>query len=410
MKNLKRFAIISLLATSAFSGYAEESLNNAGDTTIKLKGGLDFQYGHLFQKSVSKENGLTANQKRDAFSTEGNIRFEVERETDQDFKYGAKLVALTTTNANGGVSANGSHIWVSRDDLGKVELGSPFSAARAMHLSAGEVSVANGMMGWSDYAVLKPSDKEGMHFRDSDKLFMDSLKGPKNEPARKVTYYTPEFSGIQLGVSYTPDTHNLGDAEFGKKDNLKDDKTRQDLKDLISYGVSFKQNLADGVDLKLALTGEYANKTGYITKKDPNDPTKTIKDDVKLGKLRAYNIGAHLAYGNFGFAGSYGSLGKSFSAKSVDGEKRNSTFYTLGANYKQGPAGISLVHFNGNHRGNKLKSYSLGASYDFAKGLSGNIELTRFTGKGTYKDKNTQAIGTYKPKGYALVTGLSVSL
>ncbi|MDF2965720.1 MAG: hypothetical protein K0Q51_1108 [Rickettsiaceae bacterium] len=422
MKNFKKLVLIPLLASAALSSYACDEKGvvlGSGDTTVKLKGGLDVKYGHMFQKGVDKEDKLTANKKKDAINTEANIRFEIDRVSDEDFKYGAKIVVVTTTNPDGGASANGSHIWVSRDDLGKIEAGSPFSAARNMHVSAGEVSVGNGMTGWSDYAKLVPSKAQGLYFRDSDKLYADSMKGKRNEPSRRLSYYTPEFSGLQLGFSYTPDTHNVGDTEVGKgKDHFRKtginggNTSKQDVKDMLSYGVSFKHNLADGVDLKLALTGEYASKTGYVLEKDIDDDGEEIlrPTDEKLGKLRAYNIGTHLAYGNWGFAGSYGNLGKSYSARTLDGSKRKSNFYTLGVGYKQGPGGVSLVHFNGNHRGNKLRSVSLAGSYDFARGLKGSVELTRFEGKGSYKEKNSVVVKTYKPKGYALVTGLSISL
>jgi hypothetical protein len=414
MKTIKKLMLVPLLASAALSSYACESgvaLGNAGDTTVRLKGGLDFKYGHMAQKKIDGQK-LTPNQKRDAFNTEANIRLEVERASDLDFKYGAKIVAVTTTNADGGASANGSHIWVSRDDLGKVEAGSPFSAARTMHLSAGEVSEGNGAIGWTDYSKLVPSNAQGMYFRDSDKLYMDSLKGDKNEPSRKISYYTPElFPGFQVGVSYTPDTHNVGDTSFDKgKDHFRKtgieggEKTTHDIGNLISYGASYKHNLADGVDFKLAFTGEHGKKTSRVI-----DNAGNVTND-KLGKLNAYNIGAHLAYGNFGLAGSYGNLGKSLSARSLDTGKRRSDFYTLGVGYKQGPAGVSLVHFNGNHRGNKLRSVSLAGSYEFAKGLKGSVELTRFEAKGRYKDKTTKETKSHKPKGYAFITGLSIAL
>ena len=405
-KNIKTLTFIGLLASSFFSTYSKDvNLSNNDDTIVKLKGSLNTQYGHSFQKNLGSNENLTPEQKRDAIDTEASIRLEVERSAEA-LDYGAKIVLRTTTSASGGASANGSHIWLSNDDLGKAELGSPFSAARKMHIGAGEVDQGTGY-GWQDFTFLSPTnaDTDRDIFRVSDKLYTDSLKGPKNEPTRKVAYYTPLIADIiQFGVSYTPDTSNVGDNKFSNKHGFKGEKKRQILKNMFTYGVSLKNNLSEGVDLKTAFTGEYASKTGYV--KDANDKIT----NEKLGKVRAYNIGACLTIDNWGAAGSYGSLGKSFSMYDVDFVKRNSNFYTAGISYTQGPAGVSLVHLGTNHRGNKLKSYSIATSYEFAKGLKGMVELTKFNAKGKYRVKDTKEIKHIKPKGYILTTGLTLSI
>ena len=109
-------------------------------------------------------------------------------------------------------------------------------------------------------------------------------------------------------------------------------------------GVALEQNLGDGIDLKVGITGEYgkaAGKAKKFARKDDENPT----GEFKLSNLRTFNIGAILNVGNFSSAGSFGSLGKSLTTPEFHKTGRKTSYYTGTVAYKQGPFAASISYF-----------------------------------------------------------------
>src|SRR5690606_16667833 len=107
---------------------------------------------------------------------------------------------------------------------GRIELGNNAGAAATMAVDASNfASGTGGIHGdWDNY-IHFPHDHGGhpygvvasgghAHaFIHSPSLPLGNAHGV-NEDATKMTYYSPRFQGVQLGLSYAPDSSNGGTA------------------------------------------------------------------------------------------------------------------------------------------------------------------------------------------------------
>ncbi len=423
MNKLKKTLLVttSLLALSATSANAVDVTLGNGDVNLKLNAYAHFQAGIRNQtKLKGDDKNLSSHRKGFAFYNDTAFTAEMYKELE-DVKYGARIVLVPTSKRKGGASYNGSHVYI-ESSFGRVEMGAPISPAAKMSETAGSITAGSG--NWGNYANLDSSymnhgKKSGIDFAKSADFFLgDKLgtnldsKSYSSEPPRSISYYTPKFeltdtTKVQIGVGYTPDSSNtaadkiskdanqcdvkdVSDYRFtipgiaGQIDSLKIDRT---VKDAIGYGITLEQNISDGVDLKLAFTGEYAKSAGKATAliKTPTatDPSKTTTvKTYELKDLNTFNIGAILNVGNYSVAGSYGSLGKSLTSKIYHTTGQKTEYYTAGLAYKQGPFKVSADYFKSYQFKNTVDAVTLGTSYQLAPGLQTYAEITHFTAKG----------------------------
>ncbi len=140
--------------------------------------------------------------------------------------------------------------------------------------------------------------------------------------ANKLTYFTPRFSGFQLGVSYTPNIDATGGDRqtFG----LNTDNNVGDQANFFAVGANFVEEF-NGVDI--AVSGVY--EIG-----DVETGVAGVDDD------ESWQIGLNVGFSGFTVGGSYGqdNLGTS---GSTDAES-----WDVGAKYSTGPWGISLGWFH----------------------------------------------------------------
>ncbi|MGI4776241.1 MAG: porin, partial [Janthinobacterium lividum] len=257
---------------------------------------------------------------------------------------------------------------------------------------------------WSRYSKLDGSnisyqglpaeliDYKEYFFDSTFKTKLDQLYD-RAEPSRKISYYTPEFKGIRLGVSYIPDSSNAGSSlisvlSAGINDISIPNTTNtyvinRNVKDAFSLGISYDYNISDGVDLKLAATGEYGRAVGNIKLVENRGlETERILNQYKLNDLKTYNIGAILNYGNFGYSGSYGTLNKSLTSGAFNKTGRGTKYYNGAIAYSQGPIKTSLSYFKSSKYKNNLNSLTLGSEYKLVPGLLPYAEVSYFQAKG----------------------------
>ncbi len=413
-KRLLAVALTGLFSTSAFAAH---DIGNDG-TELKLNGVFDFQFGYINQNHRDKSLGerkVSQNHDNFALFTSAALSFDIAKHQD-DLIYGGRITTVLTTNLKGSPGFNGSRVFVT-SDFGKVELGTMQDAGAEMRLSGFDVAVA-AADGWGRYV-----NKDISYFKNngvspsfsySAEYFFDDIFGAKNsviidgtELSRKVNYFTPKFKGFQFGVSYIPDSQNVGIGSLKANEtgidvvtlttalndtygDLEDTKTitiNRNVKDAVSLGVTYERNLADGVDLKLSAGGEYGKAVGNIVMKtaqtDANDPTTAeVKKTLKLKNLNTYNFGAVLKYGNFSYGASYGSLNKSLTNSEYHKTGRNVNYFNAAVAYKFGDMTTSLAYFKSGQYKNTTDAVSLGAEYNMAPGLVPYAQLTYFQLKG----------------------------
>lgn len=418
MKNLKKLLLITVSAL-AVTAHASEvtSLNqpvtSAPDLQVKLNAFAHFQTGIRNQSHLSgAEKNLSANKQGFAFFSEAAMSADVSNEFN-GVKYGGNVILVPTAKRKNG-SFNGSHIYMD-SNFGKIEAGSPNSASSKMSLEAGEIASATGG-DWDRYANFNTERLNGgseiePSFATFAEFFLDSKLVTKldsrsysSEPTRAISYYTPKFefgdkTKTQLGVSYSPDSANTGADNHDTNGRPADKRTvtlggadgktpidffeiNRNVKDAITAGFTVEQNLADGVDLKVALTGEHAKAAGSAKRINVVNGVNTTIATHKLKDLRTYNIGAVLSFGNFSYAGSYGSLGKSLTTDAFHKTGQKTTYYTGAMAYKQGPFTASVSYFKSNQFGNIVDAVSIGTDCKLAPGIKPYAEITAFTLKG----------------------------
>jgi hypothetical protein len=267
------------------------------------------------------------------------------------------------------------------------------------------------------------------YFLDS-KLITNLLsRSYSNEPGRKISYYTPKFNigkttKLQVGISYILDSSNTGadnpninssgiDKKILSKDKRKRFEIDKNVKDAVSGGITIEQNISDGIDFRVALTGEYGKAAGKAKQFNvPISPlandTTTVPVEYELNDLRSYNIGGVLNVGNFSYAGSYGSLGKSLTTPAFHKTGRNTIYYTGAVAYKQGPFITSITYFKSDQFKNTVDAITLGTDYKIAPGLKPYAEIAGFVLKG--KPEYYPELNKKKTRGTVVLIGAKLSL
>jgi len=437
MKSLKKALLVtaSMLAVSTSSIADNVTANKmpvVSDLKVELSGYADFQAGLRNQNHLSgDEKNVSKNRNNFAFYNSAAMVANVSNKVS-DVTYGGKIVLVPTAKRKGSASYNGSHIYM-ESDFGRVEAGSPFSASSNMMVDGGDIYV--GSDDWDRYAdfstkhlmqesEVQPSFATFAEFFLDDKLATNlDQRSYSSEPARSISYYTPKFAfgnstKLQAGVSYAPDSSNTGadnpdthssgvDIRNVKLRNIDRFEIDRTVKDAISGGIALEQNLGDGIDLKVGITGEYGKAAGKA-KKFATDAADEVPTEFKLSNLRTFNIGAILNVGNFSCAGSFGSLGKSLTTPEFHKTGRKTSYYTGTVAYKQGPFAASVSYFKSDQFKNTVDAVSIGTQYKMAPGFVPYAEISGFSLKG--RPEFNSELKKKKTRGTVALIGAKLSL
>jgi len=443
MKNFKKILLVTAstiaISTAAFaSSVSSAETPVVSDLKVKLNAFAHFQAGHRTQsKLTGSEKNVSSHRKTFAFYNDAAMVAEISNEANE-MTYGAKIILVPTAKRKSSPTYNGSHIFL-KSNFGKLEVGSPIPASANMIIDEGAITAGSG--NWDNYIASTPStfsiqdSAAKPSFATSSDFFLDSklatsldARKYSAEPARSISFYTPKFNfgestKVQIGVTYVPDSSNTGADSASSHSSGKDkhilsipaiggaasinrfeiDRT---VKDAIAAGVTFEQNFADGIDFKMALTGEYGKAAGkakrFATEDDPNPA------EFKLSNLRTYNIGAVLTVGNFSYSGSYGSLGKSLTTPEFHKTGRKTDFYSGAIAYKQGPFAASVSYFKSHQFKNTVDTISIGTNYLLAPGFKPYAEISGFSLKG--KPEFHPEASKKKTRGTVALIGAKLSL
>lgn len=414
---MKKVLTLLLLASCATNVKAYTIKNNNDNVELELKGLFHFQGGYVAQSHRKGDDRNVSNGKSKlALFTEAAISLEAAHILD-DFTYGAKIVAVPTTKLAGGTSVNGSNIYI-KSDFGKVELGAPTDAGSKLRVAGTDPAAGSGDFGYYaskkiNYLKYNKVETEFAGYSFFYRSYKTSLKKLNDdaETSRLISYFTPKIMDkFQLGISYIPDSSNTGgagvsDLSSGIKDVTLADGTvynfNKNVKDGFSGGVSYEENLGDGIDLQLALTGECGKSSGKI--KVINKDKQTITE-YKLSNLGSYNIGGTLNYGSFVYGLSYGSLGKSLTTPQYNKTGRNTDFYSGAIAYSQGPYKVSTAYTRITQFKNTTDNLTFAGEYKIIPGISTYSELTLFKYKG--KPTYFPEAPIKQTKGVAIVGGM----
>ena len=313
-----------LLGTTALVG---ASLLMAGPVDaakpkVKVNGAIAFEIGGSSQdlEGFSDAAGSASNgpNRGYAFKTDAEIHINVSGKTDAGMKWKAQVQFEADANVGQNDPPKESSIdetWIRfSGSWGDIRLGAEDGAEDLMHHS-GEQAVKKAGSGgvdghWDDFV-----DWTAVNSRFATE---PTLKQDTSDHT-KVSYFTPRVGGLQLGVSFTPDTGAIGQAT--NTDNEKD------FENTWGFGVNYKQKFG-GFKVVLAGVAHIAD-----------------NEDESREKLRAWMVGFNLDYGNWKFGAGYQDNGDGGQKKSVVGDD-DMRAWDVGLGYVSGPVhlGVSWLH------------------------------------------------------------------
>ena len=260
------------------------------------------------------------------------------------------------------VAMDEGYLWFSGDDWGTIQLGGNDGATGTMPYSGDySLTAAFGYDGGLG-AVYNFSDGgsrgSGVH---SPNLTADT------GDAAKINYFSPRFSGFQVGVSYLPDS---GQATVGS-DSLDSDSTLDDQmsddedEDIFQIGLNFVDTI-NGIDVGIG--GAYSTST-------PESGSSAGRDDSE-----GVHVGLNIGFSGFTVGASYGDNFDS-GCDTADGAGCDGgQFYEVAGSYGTGPWTVSAGWFHGEKAltttsDQDVDIISLGAKYTLAPGA---VIITEF--------------------------------
>ncbi|MDG1286018.1 MAG: porin [Rickettsiales bacterium] len=358
---MKKFLIgtTALIGAAMIAGAAQ-----AEDPKVMVGGVIDFQAGFASQDNDAAQRGH-------GFRNDTEVSFSVHGKADNGLGYGAviDLEADVTGDADGeGLNASNTYVFLD-GSFGRFEMGSTSGAAETLAVEADNIARGTGGIDgdWTYFA-----NPTGASFITTPALLAEhgSTLAYGSEAfynSNKINYYSPRFSGFQVGLSYTPDLDDRGQL-VARTDTV------GSFGDVIEAGLSYEGDLA-GFGIAAAATG--------------------IWGDAEIAgaqDLEGWNAGLATSYMGVALAGSYGDWGDTLGAST------SADYYTLGAAYDFGPFGASVTWLDSEVGTSDFNNLVVSADYSLAPGLTPYAEVSFFdadaAGTASDNDGSVVIIGT----------------
>ncbi len=395
---------LSSVALISFSNSVQ-----ALESEVKLKGGFDFMAVALESSGTKYQNQVSDNKDNFGLYSGGNIYFDYNLLTDDGLKYGTKL-GLEHSFKNNRMTPISVYL---ESDYGKFEGGSDRSAGKNMRITGYNGACGSSSM-WSAFLRSSPDSNKISYIVDFCSFLDSKMRtAGKVEYSRKVSYFTPKFSigensKVQLGISYVPDSSNMGtgnvsDAVVHSPVGASNYKFA--IKDGVSYGIKAQFNLSEEMLLQSSVVGEVGKPIGY---EKGSGSSYNKKSNVSFKKLNNYVVGTELKYNKFSAMASYGNYNQSLTSKEIDKLGTNSFLYALGVKYKFDKIETSATLFQSEYKKNKLGVYSVGIDYNVTKGVKTYASVTYYKTDGRFFNTQNE-LKLDKSDGKLLILGTKIS-
>jgi hypothetical protein len=311
-----------LFGGSAFAGDAK-----AAKTELTIGGSLDFQAG------IGDDDTNARNSRGYDFVTDTEIHFDFRGVADNGITYGARIELEADEGTTNNVDEGNIYIF---GDFGRIELGDQDGAEDQMIYDAGRaMSGVGGIDGDVDRWFTNTSAATS---------FPDIIDSSDNT---KITYYTPRFSGVQAGVSFTPALNSTG------------------LNVANENSGSFENHIGLGLNYTGSFNGVDVGVGAVYSRADADAAVGTVATD----DISAYAIGASIGFSGFTVAGSWGDNGDS-------GALDDNSFWDVGLGYGMGPWSVSVGYLKAEAKADgtnmptqDFRNIAVSAGYQVAPGL-----------------------------------------
>jgi predicted porin len=354
-----------LLSTSALAlGVAMAAPAAAQQWDVSFGG---FMSQHVAYKDLSG-SALTAGGDYDGVDihSASEIHFTPSITLDNGLTFGAH-VELEGENA-GAAQIDESYMTISSDTLGQIIIGSENSAGyKAMVGAPGVTTMYINSSSVSAFIPFTSTYPGGL--RQAGRSSNTEVAG--NNDVRRLTYFTPSFNGLTIGVSYAP----TGVTNVANNYPPTDKNTV--LSDIYDIGVNYSQTFGT---TSVTLAARYGS---------GNTPTPGISDPETWG------IGAQIGFGDFTIGGSYAENDNGAPTGVGDNEG-----WSFGGTYDMaGPWAFEALTYQGEQKvaggTADYEAYRIGASRDLGPGVDWDLYVVWLDADdGVGGDVNGTIIGT----------------
>jgi len=361
-----------LLSTSAIAlGVAMASPAAAQQWDVTVGG---FYLGYVGASDLSGSGVAGTNRDGVDTFTDGEIHFMPSITLDNGLTIGAHIELETKNTSN---QIDEQYLTIEGDMLGKIIIGNENSAG---YLSMTGAPGVTGLLINSPYADAYIPRTGVDDFRQAGISSFTEVAG--NNDVQRITYFTPSFNGLTVGVSYAAVATRA--VNVGGFNNYAPDRDL-DVSDIFDIGVNYTQSFG-GVDLTLA--GRWG--TGDSPDSGVDDPT-------------TWGIGGRLGANGFLVGASY-----TENDNGVSGGAGDQKGWSLGVTYDiAGPWSVEALTYQGevdNGSGvsdSDYEAYRVGAARDLGPGVKWEIFYI-------HSDTKNGTNGN-KIEGDMIGTGLSLS-
>jgi len=340
-----------LLSTSAIAlGVAMTAPASAQEWNMKWGGYYETHVGYV---TVDSNTGAHVGTDWDGVDvyTDAEIHFRPSVTLDNGMTFGVN-VQYEAQNT-GGATIDESYMSISSDTLGRIDLGNENSAGYKMMVAAPEVGGVIGINSGSISGFIPISASSGgnLPWNGRQAAISSYTEVLGNNDVPRITYYTPSFNGLTLGVSYAA-TVNGGNTAANNNNNAGNNggvNRNIGVTDVWDFGIAYSQSF-NGVDLDLA--ARYGMAESNVAGMD--DP-------------ETWGVGASMGVSGWTFGGSYAENDNGGFMPDEEG-------WSLGVAYDiPGPWEVGLETYQGEwtQGGAKAeyKAYQLAASRTLGKGV-----------------------------------------
>ncbi len=356
-----------LLATSAIALGAAAAPAAAQDWNLDWGG---FYNTHIAYSDVSG-TAIAPTADFDGINIVGNgeIIFTPSVTLDNGLTFGIN-VQMEAQNGGGGADGiDESYVTISGDALGRIEIGGENSAGYKSMVGA--PSVGSFAIQSASVSTVSPIAHA---FRQASGSAFTEVAG--NNDVQRISYYTPSFNGLTVGVSYAPDTSTNASNSGGTNFNA------VPVTDVFDLGLNYSQSFGTTDVTVGARWG-----TGNSNVPGVSDP-ETWGIGMQLG-FGAFTVGGHYAENDNGAAGGAG----------------DQEGFGLGVTYDiAGPWAVGLEGFNGSTDGGagvpdvEYNAYKLAGSRSLGTGVSWDVYAiyaeNQNVGNVANNDRDATIIGT----------------
>lgn len=307
----------------------------------------------------------------------GEIQFTPSVTLDNGMTFGV-VVEMEAANLGGGADGiDESYMFISSDSMGRVEVGSENSVGYKMSVGAPSVGFGINSPSPSAYHPTAFLPRSGTFTLGRNAMGSSATEVAGNNDTARISYYTPSFNGLTLGVSYAPGNTNVVNSGLVDRN--------AGLSDIFDIAANYSQSFGN-VDMTLSArwgTGDAG--TVFAAIAPGLDGVVGTSDDIltpaviQPGDPETWAVGAQFSTAGFTFGGSYAenTTGALFGVGDTEG-------FSLGVTYDMaGPWRVGFDTYQGERQGvlfangtrekSEYVAYQLGAERSLGNGVAWRI-------------------------------------